>query len=252
MHGAALDRPRPHERHLDRQVLEVLGPRAQQHLHLRARLDLEHPDGVGGLDLGVRAGIVERGAREVDRLAARACDEVDAPLDGAQHAQAEQVDLEEAGIGARVLVPLAELPALHGGGHERHELGQRAGRDDHPAGVLGEVAGQPGDLAAEMRERPEAAVVGALAYAVRSERAPRRRARRASRRSPAPGGRDRAAAGRAPCRARGWRCASGRSRTPRSARCARGRSGRAPPGSASRGCRAGSRGRCRAPRPARG
>ena len=175
MHGAALDRPRPHERDLDREILEVLGARAQQHLHLRARLDLEDPDGVGGLDLGVRAGIVERGAREVDRLAARACDEVDAPLDGAQHAQAEQVDLEEAGVGARVLVPLADLAALHGGGHERHELGQRAGRDDHPAGVLREVARQPGDLAAEVRERAEAAVVGALAHALASARAPRPR-----------------------------------------------------------------------------
>ena len=166
MHGAALDRPRPHERDLDRQVLEVLGPRAQQHLHLRARLDLEDADGVGGLDLGIRPGVVERGAREVDRLAARARDQVDAPLDGAQHAQAEQVDLEEARVGARVLVPLAELAALHRRGHERHELGQRAGRDDHPAGVLREVARQAGDLAAEVRERPEAAVVGALAHAV--------------------------------------------------------------------------------------
>ncbi len=166
VHGAALDGPRAHERDLDREVLEVLGPRAQQHLHLGARLDLEHPDGVGGLDLGIRAGVVERGAGEVDRLAARAGDEVDAALDGAQHAQAEQVDLEEARIGAGVLVPLADLATLHGRRHERDEVGQRARRDDHPAGVLREVARQAGDLAAEVRERAEAAVVGALADAV--------------------------------------------------------------------------------------
>ena len=107
------------------------------------------------------------GARERSIVStARSRDQVDAPLDGAQHAQAEQVDLEEARVGARVLVPLAELAALHGGGHERHELGQRARRDDHPPGVLREVAGEAGDLPAEVRERPEAAVVGALAHAV--------------------------------------------------------------------------------------
>ena len=154
VHRAALDRPRPHERDLDGQVLEVLGPGAQQHLHLRARLDLEDADGVGGLDLGVGPGVVERGAREVDRLSARSRDQVDAPLDGAQHAQAEQVDLEEARVGARVLVPLAELAALHRCGHEWHELGQRARRDDHPAGVLREVARQAGDLPAEVRRAP--------------------------------------------------------------------------------------------------
>ena len=51
--GPALDRPGPDERDLDRQVVEVLRPRAQQALHLRAALDLEVADGVGALDLGV-------------------------------------------------------------------------------------------------------------------------------------------------------------------------------------------------------
>ena len=43
----ALDRPRPDERDLHRQVVEVLGPRAQEALHLRAALDLEVADRVG-------------------------------------------------------------------------------------------------------------------------------------------------------------------------------------------------------------
>ncbi len=41
MDGLALDRPRPDERDLDGQVVEVLGTRAQQALHLRPALDLE-------------------------------------------------------------------------------------------------------------------------------------------------------------------------------------------------------------------
>ena len=44
VHHAALDRPGPHDRHLDHQVVEALRTQARQHAHLRARLDLEHAD----------------------------------------------------------------------------------------------------------------------------------------------------------------------------------------------------------------
>src|SRR6266516_1908994 len=47
-------------RHLRRQVLEVLGDRLQQALHLCAALDLEDADRVGPLDLLVHALVVER------------------------------------------------------------------------------------------------------------------------------------------------------------------------------------------------
>ena len=63
----ALDRPRPDERDLDRQVVEVLRPRAQQHLHLRAALDLEDADRVRVADLAVDLLVVERDPRQVDR-----------------------------------------------------------------------------------------------------------------------------------------------------------------------------------------
>ena len=53
VHGPADDRPRPHERHLHGQVVERRGPRPLQHLHLRARLDLEHARGLGLLDARV-------------------------------------------------------------------------------------------------------------------------------------------------------------------------------------------------------
>jgi hypothetical protein len=109
----ALDRPRPHERDLHGQVVEVLRLRPQQALHLRAALDLEVADRVGALDLREDVAVVERDPREVDRLAAAARDLLDAVLDRREHPEAEQVDLQEAGVGARVLVPLAELAAGH-------------------------------------------------------------------------------------------------------------------------------------------
>ena len=51
VHRLALDRPRPHERHLHGQVVEIRRLRPQQALHLRAALDLEVADRVGALDL---------------------------------------------------------------------------------------------------------------------------------------------------------------------------------------------------------
>ena len=50
MHHAALDRPGPHDGHLHHQVVVLARPQPGQHAHLRARLDLEHADGVGVAD----------------------------------------------------------------------------------------------------------------------------------------------------------------------------------------------------------
>ena len=105
------------------------------------------------LDLLVDAAVVERDPREVDRLAAQPRDAVDRVLDRGQHPEPEQVDLQEAGVAAAVLVPLADLPARHRGGLHRHEVDQRPRRDDHPARVLADVARQAGDLARQLAER---------------------------------------------------------------------------------------------------
>ncbi len=152
MDGLALDRPRPDERDLDGQVVEVLGLRPQQALHLRPALDLEVADGVGALDLGIDSGVVERDAREVDRFAVGLGDPLDAVLDRGEHPQPEQVDLQEARIRAGVLVPLAELPTGHRGRLHGNELDERAAGDHHPAGVLRDVPRQAGDLARQRRE----------------------------------------------------------------------------------------------------
>ena len=47
MHHAALDRTRPHDRHLDHEIVEAARPEPRQHRHLRAALDLEDADRVG-------------------------------------------------------------------------------------------------------------------------------------------------------------------------------------------------------------
>jgi hypothetical protein len=58
------------------------------------------------------------------------------------HAEAEQVDLDEAHVGAVFLVPLDDGAAGHGGALEGDDAVEHAGADDHAAGVLAEMAGQ--------------------------------------------------------------------------------------------------------------
>ena len=152
VHRLPLDRPRPHERDLHREVVDVLGLRAQEALHLRPALDLEGADRVGPLDLGEHVRVVERDPGEVDRSAVDLRDLLHAVLDGGEHPEPEQVDLEKAGVRARVLVPLAELAARHRRGLHGDEVDQRARRDHHPAGVLGDVPRQAGDLGREELE----------------------------------------------------------------------------------------------------
>jgi hypothetical protein len=58
------------------------------------------------------------------------------------HAEAEEVDLDDAEVLAVVLVPLDDAAAGHGGGLQGHDGVEPALADDHAAGVLAEVAGQ--------------------------------------------------------------------------------------------------------------
>ena len=246
---AADDRPRPDDRDLHRQVLEAARPHAGQRLHLRARLDLEDAHRVGLADAVVDALVLEVDAREVDALALVLLDQLERLVDGGEHAEREEVDLDHARVVDGVLVPLAEDAALHRGLLQRHELDQRPRGDDHAADVLGDVAREAGDLlrrarpgGAKRRVQPLAVVLEAAHLrpdvlrraALAHLRQPVELRRRQSQRLPDVADRAANAVGREASR-RGRR--------------GRARSARRRAGSASRGCRAGSRGRCRGPRP---
>ncbi len=123
----ALDRAGSHDRHLHREVFEILRQGALQRLHLRTTLDLKDAHGVRGADRAESLGLVERDARQVDALGARVRDQIHAALHRREHSQPEQVDLQEAGVRAGVLVPLHHLATLHRRGHHRAAVDQRPG-----------------------------------------------------------------------------------------------------------------------------
>ncbi|MDR9160943.1 hypothetical protein FEP45_06023 [Burkholderia multivorans] len=145
MHGAALNRPRPHDRYLDHEVVVFARLQARQHRHLRARLDLEHADRVGAADHVVGVVVVARNVVEPERLpvrlqAAPRGDHVECAMQRRQHPEREHVDLQQAERFEIVLVPLDHAPPVHRGILDRHEPRELAAADHETARVLRQMA----------------------------------------------------------------------------------------------------------------
>ena len=83
----------------------------------------------------------------------RRVDQLDGVLQHRHHAEAEQIDLDDAHVGAVVLVPLDDDAARHAGGLERHDRVELALADHHAARVLAEMARQVLDAPPQLGER---------------------------------------------------------------------------------------------------
>ena len=196
---------------------------------------------MGGRE-GERAGAgsteVEHAAKQIKRLA-----------DAGQHAERQDVDLENAQRIQIVLVPLDHGAVRHRRIGDRHHLVEPALGQHEAADMLGEMAREAGQLAlpAERQAQPrrirvEAALAGELGIEAAVAPAPDARW---TARSPCP------PTAPAPCPHRGSRCASGSGSRWRRCRHARGRTSHRCIGSPPRAARARNRRRCRAARCAR-
>ena len=149
---AADDRAGTDDRHLHDDVVELLRRVARQRRHLRAALHLEHADGVGLVQHLVDARVVLRQVREVDVDPFVRADERDHFLDRREHAEAEEIDFDDAEVRAVVFVPLDDDAAGHRRRLERHDFVEPSFGHDHAAGVLPEVPRQILDLHLQAHE----------------------------------------------------------------------------------------------------
>ncbi|KOT25677.1 hypothetical protein DM52_4833 [Burkholderia mallei] len=146
MHGAALDRPRPDDRYLDHQIVIAARPQARQHRHLRARLDLEHPDRVRAADHVVGRFVILRNVLQPERPAVRQRraaprgDHVERAMQRGQHAEREHVDLHQPEGLQIVLVPLNHAPPFHRRVLDRHEPRELAAAHHEAARMLRQMA----------------------------------------------------------------------------------------------------------------
>ena len=106
MHHVALNRPRPHDRHLDHEIVEAGGFEPWQHAHLRPALDLKHAHRVGPRDHLVDGRVFRGHGGEREIGPAGILHEVERPMDRREHAEGEAVDLQDAEFVEVVLVPL--------------------------------------------------------------------------------------------------------------------------------------------------
>ena len=136
------DRARTDDRHLHDDVVKLRRRIAGQRRHLRAALDLEHAHRVGLVEHLVDAFVVLRQMSEIDIDAFIRADERDHFFDRREHAEAEEVDFDDAKVGAVVFVPLDHDPAGHGCRLQRHDFIETPFRHHHTAGVLAEVTRQ--------------------------------------------------------------------------------------------------------------
>src|SRR5205807_4938567 len=117
----------------------------RQGCHLGPALDLEHAHRVGRTEHVVDLVLLGDGGR-VDLDAVVVADQVDTQVQDGEHPQAEQVDLDQAGGRAVVLVPLQHGAPLHPPPLDRAHLHDGPVADHHAARVDAEVAGEALDL----------------------------------------------------------------------------------------------------------
>ena len=121
----SLDRTRPHDRHLDHQIVEGAGLHAGEEAHLGAALHLEHPQRIGPTQHVVDGRILRGHAGEIEPAAVVGGQQVETPAKATQHPEPEHVHLEDPQRFEIVLVPLDHGAAGHGGG-ARSEPPRRA------------------------------------------------------------------------------------------------------------------------------
>ena len=170
MHHFAHDRPRPDDGDLHHDVVKTFWPQARQASHLRAALDLKHADGVGLLQRIVNDRIIGGQASQVDLFAVILLDDFQRIFEHGHHAQAEQIDLHNAHIGAIFLVPLHHHASGHGGGFERHNRIELPLANHHSAGMLPQMARQILNQHAEVEKFADQRMAGIEAGIVKLAR----------------------------------------------------------------------------------
>ena len=160
---APLDGSRPHESHLDDDVVEAPGLQARKRVHLRARLHLKHAHRVSRAQQVVDARVL-RGKRvqaeptlphpiQVARrpaaqgrmmiAASRAVTQlVEGDAQSRQHAEREQIELHQARVRAVLLVPLEHGASLHRRPPDRTDTRDRLIGQDHAARMDAHVSRQ--------------------------------------------------------------------------------------------------------------
>ncbi|VVN28337.1 hypothetical protein PS624_04701 [Pseudomonas fluorescens] len=149
MDHPALNRPGANDGYLNHQIVELRRFQARQHRHLRPRLDLEHANGVSAADHLVGRFVFGRNRRQTQVQIAMATQQVEATTNRAEHAEGEDIHLEQAHRIEVVLVPLDDRALGHRGVLHRHQRVQRLLGNHETTGVLRQMSGEADQLSGQ-------------------------------------------------------------------------------------------------------
>src|SRR5260370_20450283 len=146
----ASNRSGPDQCDLRHQVIKLLWVVSRERSHLRPRLNLKHADGVGISDhvVYIRAVLGKMGP--IDVLSIVIPDKANRVLEYSHHAQSEQVNFDNAEIGAIIFVPLHHNSTRHGRRFQRYNGIERPLANHHPTGMLAKMTREVLHLAAEV------------------------------------------------------------------------------------------------------
>ena len=162
VHGPSLDGTGPNKRDLYHQVVETAGLQPGEQPHLGPGFHLEHPDRIGAAQHVVDAGLLLRNRLECPLLTDVFAHQVEAVLEGGEHPQAQQVELDEPHPGAVVFVPLQHGAPIHSAVLDRADLAHRTIGEHHSTGVDAQVPGKLQDFVRQVDDRSGDVVVVAL------------------------------------------------------------------------------------------
>ena len=115
---------------------------ARQARHLRPALNLEHANRIRLLQGGINHGIIRRQHGQIHIFFIVIANQCERIFERCHHAEAQQIDLDDAHVGAIFLVPLHHHATGHGGRLERYDGIQLPLADDHASGVLSQMTRQ--------------------------------------------------------------------------------------------------------------
>ena len=160
MHHLALNGTGPNERDFDHEIIKAPRLETRQRVHLRATLDLKESHGIGATHHVVHGLIAHVELTEIDRGAARVPDVQQAILHHGEHAEPQQIDLDQTDGIEIVLFPLDHGAPRHGGGFDGHDGAERLFGENETAHVNGPVTRQLMQTIDDIGEPTHALVVG--------------------------------------------------------------------------------------------
>ena len=140
MHHITLNGTGSNDRHLNDKIIKGAWTHARQEIHLRSALNLKHPNAICPTQHIVNVRIFRRQGRKTIRHPMMHGDQIKGFADTGQHAQSQNIHLQNTQAVDIILVPTDHSTPFHCGVLDWHQLIQPSIGHDKPANMLRQMS----------------------------------------------------------------------------------------------------------------